>query len=223
MKKCLYCGKELTKEQRKNKYCSRECFYENKRNSRTKLWLSGELSGSTKTGSLSQTFRNYLIKQANNACEICGWNKKNPVTDIVPLEIHHKDGNSLNNNYDNLQVLCPNCHALTPNFRNLNQTMDPARIRGIAKKHYCIDCGNPVSGESIRCKACYIKYHREQALLSIPTREELKNLIRKETFVSIGLKYNVTDNAVKKWCISYNLPSRKRDIKLYADEEWENI
>lgn len=35
---------------------------------------------------------------------------------IIPLELHHKDGNNKNNNLDNLQILCPNCHALTPNF-----------------------------------------------------------------------------------------------------------
>jgi len=33
----------------------------------------------------------------------------------IPLELHHKDGNRFNNNLDNLELLCPNCHSLTPN------------------------------------------------------------------------------------------------------------
>ena len=43
-------------------------------------------------------------------CEICGlttWLDKD-----IPLELHHIDGNHFNNQFDNLQILCPNCHAL---------------------------------------------------------------------------------------------------------------
>ncbi len=35
----------------------------------------------------------------------------------IPLEIHHIDGDNTNNKMDNLQLLCPNCHALTNNYR----------------------------------------------------------------------------------------------------------
>jgi hypothetical protein len=51
-------------------------------------------------------------------CECCGlekWNE-NP----IPLEVHHKDGDHLNNELENLEVLCPNCHALTKNWRGKN-------------------------------------------------------------------------------------------------------
>ena len=33
----------------------------------------------------------------------------------APLELHHVDGNRFNNNISNLQILCANCHSLTPN------------------------------------------------------------------------------------------------------------
>ena len=43
-------------------------------------------------------------------CEICGihtwYNKK------IPLELHHKNNNHLDNSFDNLAILCPNCHAI---------------------------------------------------------------------------------------------------------------
>ncbi|MFL6282361.1 MAG: HNH endonuclease [Pyrinomonadaceae bacterium] len=33
----------------------------------------------------------------------------------MPLELHHVNGNPFDNRIENLQVLCPNCHALTDN------------------------------------------------------------------------------------------------------------
>jgi Zn finger protein HypA/HybF involved in hydrogenase expression len=48
-------------------------------------------------------------------CEKCGnteWNG-NP----IPLELHHIDGDNTNHTLENLQILCPNCHAQTDNFR----------------------------------------------------------------------------------------------------------
>lgn len=39
----------------------------------------------------------------------------------IPLELHHIDGNNKNNNINNLQLLCPNCHALTSNYRGKNK------------------------------------------------------------------------------------------------------
>jgi hypothetical protein len=47
-------------------------------------------------------------------CENCGireWLGK-----PTPLELHHIDGNRFNNKFDNLQILCPNCHSQTPNY-----------------------------------------------------------------------------------------------------------
>ena len=40
----------------------------------------------------------------------------------INLEIHHKDGNHNNNLLDNLQLLCPNCHSYTDNWRGKNNT-----------------------------------------------------------------------------------------------------
>ena len=54
-----------------------------------------------------------------NKCECCGinqWMGKN-----LTLELHHIDGNKYNNNIDNLQLLCPNCHSLTDGFRKCNK------------------------------------------------------------------------------------------------------
>lgn len=51
-------------------------------------------------------------------CENCGLESWLDVP--IPLEIHHIDGNHTNNELDNLQVLCCNCHALTTNYKGKN-------------------------------------------------------------------------------------------------------
>lgn len=56
-----------------------------------------------------------------------------------------------------------------------------------------------------------------------PNREELKALIRKKSFVQIGKDYAVSDNTIRRWCKAYNLPSLKRDINSYTDEQWKKI
>lgn len=38
----------------------------------------------------------------------------------MPLELDHVDGDRRNNRLDNLRLLCPNCHALTPTYRGRN-------------------------------------------------------------------------------------------------------
>jgi 5-methylcytosine-specific restriction endonuclease McrA len=39
----------------------------------------------------------------------------------IPLELEHKDGNCTNHNIENLELLCPNCHALTDTYRGKNK------------------------------------------------------------------------------------------------------
>lgn len=46
-------------------------------------------------------------------CERCGCSEWQGQP--IPLELHHKNGNHYDNSLDNLEILCPNCHALESN------------------------------------------------------------------------------------------------------------
>jgi hypothetical protein len=48
----------------------------------------------------------------------------------------------------------------------------------------------------------------------------LKKLIRTKPFTQIGKQFNVSDNAIRKWCVSENLPTKKTEINKYSDEDW---
>ena len=61
-----------------------------------------------------------MLKESVKAwcCEDCGlteW-KSQP----IPLELHHRNGINNDHRLENLQLLCPNCHALTENYRGKN-------------------------------------------------------------------------------------------------------
>lgn len=67
----------------------------------------------------SSCVKSHILKQKlirdglkKEECEICHsfiWQGKE-----LPLELHHKDGDHYNNDLSNLQILCPNCHAIQP-------------------------------------------------------------------------------------------------------------
>ena len=219
---CLNCGKELIKEQKK--YCSNKCQREHQAQLKVDAWKKGEFNGMSGKYGISKYVRDYMLKKANFACELCGWNQINPITLKSPLEIHHKDGNYLNNTEENLQVLCPNCHSLTSTYKALNKSSNQEkRDRSEAshrKKYYCIDCGKEISFNAKRCHSCEAKTRITDKPVS---REELKNLIRNKPFVEIGYMFSVSDNAIRKWCDFYNLPRKKTEIKSITDKDWELI
>ena len=115
---CLNCRRQLTVNEKL--FCSVKCSCDFKYNEYIKKWLSGEESGSVSKGGFSARVKRFLFETYNNSCQMCGWNKTNPSTHKVPLQIHHIDGDEKNNSRENLQLLCPNCHSLTDTFGALN-------------------------------------------------------------------------------------------------------
>ena len=122
--KCLNCGKEIKANR---KYCNNQCQIEYQHKQYILRWKKGLEDGMRGEYQLSLHIKHYIKEKYNNCCALCGWHETNPYTGVVPLEIHHIDGNYRNNQEDNLILLCPNCHSLTPNFKGANKNGRPER------------------------------------------------------------------------------------------------
>ena len=182
-----------------------------------------------------------LIKVFGSKCCICGFDKWQSA-----LEFHHVNPEeksfgimtdhvtkSLESQLIELKkciLVCANCHRgihanelLVPDNWKDTYNEDIAnqlREEVHAKKYYCKICGKEKSREGVLCEECARKAQRRAER---PSREELKQLIRKNPLVQVGLMFNVSDNAIRKWCIAENLPSKKSEINSYSDEEWNKI
>lgn len=89
-----------------------------------------------------------------------------------------------------------------------------------SKKYYCSICGKEITYGANLCVECSRIQSRK---IERPTREELKDLIRNNSFTQIGKQFGVSDNAIRKWCKAYNLPNRAGDIKNINEKDWINI
>lgn len=112
LKSCLNCGENTN---RRNKYCSNDCQHIYEKNLIIQKIESGDSS------LYDRNYKNYLIIKYGEKCMECGWCEIHPITKKVPIQLEHIDGNSHNNNLDNLKLLCPNCHSLTPTYGALNK------------------------------------------------------------------------------------------------------
>ena len=107
-KSCPICGKILNRQN--GRVCSSSCdtIYR---------WIDKYVRKELKI----ESSRNFYIYLFGYKCERCGlsdWKNK-PIT----LQLHHIDGDRKNNDLNNLEILCPNCHSQTDNFGNKNRNV----------------------------------------------------------------------------------------------------
>ena len=99
-------------DDKRHKLTSEEC---SKGSKSKKIPIEGILSNKVPYQSNKLKYR--LVEEGYKEwkCESCGLTEwlGNP----IPLELHHKDGDSSNHALENDELLCPNCHSLTPNYR----------------------------------------------------------------------------------------------------------
>ena len=118
----------------------------------------------------------------------------------IPLELHHKNGNSFDNKIENLQLLCPNCHSLTPNYRGKN-----IKKKYFAKKpnKKCLICDNFVkSSENDYCSNKCRGIASQK--IKWPDINTLIQMTQQMSMLEVGRRLGVRDNAIRKHIRNYH-------------------
>lgn len=198
------------------------------------------------------SLRERLIRAGikKSECEICGYSDK--------IELHHINGNPYDNRLENLQILCPNCHAKTDNYRIKNSsivkrqvqnpndlflTEEQAKQRELEhkarrcgktveeylenkklkqeklenRKKICPICGKEFMAKNAEVKYCSVECYKLDTKGNRPSLPQLINDFKElKSFVQVGNKYGVSDNAVRKWCKLYQIPFHTSELKEYV-------
>jgi hypothetical protein len=134
-------------------------------------------------------------------CELCGqdeqWRGRR-----MSLVLDHINGVSNDHRIENLRMVCPNCAA----------TLETHCGRNLPRERICPGCGQAFVPVGIRHRYCSQKCWgvvRSKELRGVPaperrkverpSYEQLMDDVASTSFVAIGRKYGVSDNAIRKW------------------------
>lgn len=171
----------------------------------------------------------YGFKEAK--CQICGltqWLGK-----PIPLDLHHINSNHYDNKLENLQILCPTCHAVitrsdkktfikdyqSMHVQRTNDTVDANQMdykwQLISKRKLlpiiCKSCGKSFLPKQKQTKYCS-KECAIQHKLRCSAQQLLDKMKTFKSYTKVAKIYGVTGNAIKKRCIKLGIYDQVQPI-----------
>ena len=161
----------------------------------------------------------------NPECGRTEWNGK-----PIPLELHHINGDNTDNRLENLQILCPNCHAFTDNYSGKNQKLNKRnKALTTTDKEKILKASE--GSDSIKEVVKRTK-HSEKTVKKVLERAEkrinkndrvkeendkkvpliIDSIKRTRSYTGTAREFGVTDNAIKKLLIKRGYPSKIKDL-----------
>lgn len=120
----------------------------------------------------------------------------------MSLVLDHINGVSDDNRFENLRLVCPNCAA----------TLDTHCGRNLPRERICPACGQAFAPRDMRHRYCSQKCsgvvksillrgapQPQRRKVERPKYEQLMADVQSMSFLAVGRKYGVSDNAIRKW------------------------
>lgn len=155
-------------------------------------------------------------------CELCGqgerWRGRR-----MSLILDHINGDGTDHRLENLQIVCPNCAA----------TLDTHCGRNLPRERSCVGCGAVFAPRTIQQRYCSFRCFTairsrdagspspsstigipqpERRKAVRPPYEQLLREIEATSFLAVGRKYGVSDNAIRKWVRWYEREAERRRL-----------
>lgn len=141
------------------------------------------------------------FKIKENKCEICG--NTHWLEQPIPLQIHHINGINNDNRVENLQILCPNCHALTDNY-----------------------CGKNINIESIQTDNNETKIEHEPKQTIDFEESFLKEKLYSaefKNFDDLAKELGISRKTLQKICRKKGLPGSKTEMGLISKQKLQPV
>jgi hypothetical protein len=151
-------------------------------------------------GSLKKRLYDSGLK--HRVCELCGqgeeWRGRR-----MALILDHINGVATDNRLENLRIVCPNCASTLDTHCGRNLRLIQDRV--------CEKCGAAYRPNHVEQRFCsiYCGQHHERPETRVPrpetrkvprpTYQQLKEDLSHMSWLAVGRKYGVSDNAVRKW------------------------
>lgn len=154
----------------------------------------------------ASSIRKRLLRERGHRCERCQLSEW--MGEPIPIEMDHINGNNQDHREENLRLLCSNCHALTPTFRNKRGWKKSGMWKATSVKvestpkvpvepNFCA-CGKQIKQRSASCNRCT---RLAQSSINWPPLEEVIEKVRLTNFSKAGRLLGVSDNAIRKFLI----------------------
>ena len=140
-----------------------------------------------------------LLEGRCDRCGLVGW-----VDGPLSLHLEHINGINNDNRLENLTLLCPNCHSQTPTYagRNTRKTRQTRRAHAEALK--------PPSELKTRPRK-----------VPLPPKKVLFELLMHQPFTKVAEMFGVSDNAVRKWCKTHDIPCKASEYRQLKQQNIE--